>query len=110
MTWLIMLQRVYLYLWVESTTRYLLSIDYSYHYSGQTGAGKTYTIIGSIPENVNNVSNEKFMQILNVKYIYFSSVKSKRNIAKGFVDDHWITSIASFEWLMQAISLILWGV
>ena len=31
------------------------------YFSGQTGAGKTYTIIGNLPENVNNVSNEKFM-------------------------------------------------
>lgn len=27
---------------------------------GQTGAGKTYTIIGNIPENVQAISNEKF--------------------------------------------------
>jgi hypothetical protein len=31
---------------------------YLFCFSGQTGAGKTYTIIGDIAENITNVVNE----------------------------------------------------
>lgn len=31
---------------------------------GQTGAGKTYTIMGGLPENVASVSNERFHQVI----------------------------------------------
>ncbi|CAK74723.1 unnamed protein product (macronuclear) [Paramecium tetraurelia] len=48
----------------ESIKSFIQGINNTIFAYGQTGAGKTYTIMGGLPENVANVSTEKFHQVI----------------------------------------------
>jgi len=41
------------------------------NFSGQTGAGKTYTVIGNYPEDISQIGSHKFLPYLQVLILFF---------------------------------------
>ena len=41
------------------------------NFSGQTGAGKTYTVIGNYPEDISQIGSHKFLPYLQVIILFY---------------------------------------
>ncbi|CAD8075390.1 unnamed protein product [Paramecium sonneborni] len=73
----------------ESIKSFIQGINNTIFAYGQTGAGKTYTIMGGLPENVANVSTEKFHQVIrcNERGILPRAVQSIISQLQTQIDD-----------------------